>query len=322
MTVDVRFLTPLGAAFAFAALLPLAVYVLRERRARRVRAALGLPHPTQRSLLPLGVALATVPALLALASMQPVIETTRTVQERTDAEAFVIMDISRSMLASARAGAPTRLERAREQAELLRERLPQVPVGILSLTDRLLPHLFPTTDSSVFRSTLATSIGIERPPPALFFSTRATQLSMLAGIPERGYFSPSAKKRLLVVFTDGESQPVDADLAKAFSRKPRIETLLVHVWAGAERIYETGVPERGYAPDSASAAMLERVAALVDGRVLPERGAGDVGPAAAELLGSGPTRERVLEGERRALMPYATLAALLPLGFVLLRRNL
>jgi hypothetical protein len=30
----------------------------------------------------------------------------------------------------------------------------------------------------------------------------------------------------------------------------------------------------------------------------------------------------VLEGERRALMPYATMLALLPLGFVLLRRNL
>ncbi len=44
--------------------------------------------------------------------------------------------------------------------------------------------------------------------------------------------------------------------------------------------------------------------------------------AAAELLGDGPTRARVLEGERRTLMPYATMLALLPLGFVLLRRNL
>lgn len=322
MTVEVRFLTPLGAAFAFAALLPLAVYVRRERRAHRVRGALGLSHPPRRSLLSLGAALTAVPALLALAAMQPVIETTRTVQERIDAEAFVIMDVSRSMLASSSAGAPTRLERAREQADLLRERLPEVPVGLISLTDRLLPHLFPTTDRGVFRSTLSTSIEIERPPPALFFSTRATQLSVLAGIPQRGYFSPSAKKRLLVVLTDGESQPVDASLAKAFSGEPPVKTLLVHVWGRAERIYEAGVPERRYAPDPASAAMLERVAELVGGRVIPERAAGDVGPAAAELLGSGPTRERVLEGKRRALMPYATLAALLPLGFVLVRRSL
>jgi hypothetical protein len=32
-------------------------------------------------------------------------------------------------------------------------------------------------------------------------------------------------------------------------------------------------------------------------------------------------RERVIEGEHRALMPWVTLAAFLPLGFVLLRRN-
>jgi len=33
-------------------------------------------------------------------------------------------------------------------------------------------------------------------------------------------------------------------------------------------------------------------------------------------------RERRLEGERLALMPYVTLAAVVPLAFLLLRRNL
>ena len=69
------------------------------------------------------------------------------------------------MLASASSGAPTRLERVQAHAEELRAHLPGVRVGILSLTDRLLPHLFPTVDESVFRSTLMKSIGIERPPP-------------------------------------------------------------------------------------------------------------------------------------------------------------
>ncbi|MGZ8782255.1 MAG: vWA domain-containing protein [Gaiellaceae bacterium] len=320
--MDVRFLTPLGAVFAVTLLVPLAVLVLRERRARSVRAALGLAQPPLRALLPLAAALAAAPCVLALAAMQPIIETTRTIEERTDAELFVVADVSRSMLASSRSGAPTRLERVQAHAERLRAQLPGVPVGILSLTDRLLPHLFPTVDESVFRSTLLKSLGIERPPPAFFFSTRATQLSALAGIPERGFFSPSARKRVLVVYTDGETRPVDAELTRAFARTPRVATLFVHVWDEDERIYETGVAERGYTPDPASAAELRRAGELVRGRVFAESNAAAAGTAAKELLGDGPTRARVLEGERRALTPYATMLALLPLGLVLLRRNL
>jgi hypothetical protein len=320
--VDVRFLTPLGAVLAATLVVPVAVLVLRERRARSVRTSLGLAQRPLRSLVPLAAALVAVPCLLALAAMQPIVETTRTIDERTDAEVFVVADVSRSMLASSRSGSATRLERVQAEAEQLRARLPGVPVGILSLTDRLLPHLFPTADEAVFRSTLAKSIGIERPPPALFFSTRATQLNALAGVPERGFFSPSARKRLLVVYTDGESQPVDSELTRAFARKPRVETLFVHVWDGGERIYETGVPERGYTPDPSSAGALGRAADLVGGRVFEESDADAAADAAAELLGDGPTRQRVIEGERRALMPYATMLALLPLGFVLVRRNL
>lgn len=320
--MDIGFLTPLGAVLALTLLVPLAVLVLRERRARRVRAGLGLRQPPLRSLVPLTAALVLGPCVLALAAMQPIVETTKTISERTDAEVFVVADVSRSMLASARSGAPTRLDRARAHADDLRAQLPGVPVGILSLTDRLLPHLFPTADEAVFRSTLAKSIGIERPPPTFFFTTRATQLNALAAIPERGFFSPSARKRVLVVYTDGESQPVDEELTRAFARKPHVDTLLVHVWGNDERIYETGVPERGYTPDPASAAALRHAARLVDGRLFAEADAADAGAAARKLLGEGPTRERELEGERRALMPYATMLALLPLGFVLLRRNL
>lgn len=318
--MNVGFLTPLGAAFALAVLVPLAVLVLRERRARRTRAVLGLQQPRLVARLPVAVALAAVPALLALAAAQPVLETTRTVRERTDAEAFVVVDVSRSMLAAAEDGAPARIDRARVEAERVRDAIPEVPVGIVSLTDRLLPHLFPTTDRAVFRSTLVKAIGVERPPPALFFSTRATSLGELAEIPRRGFFSPSAKKRLLIVLSDGESQPVDDAVRAVFARPPRIETLFVHVWRGGERIYEGGVPERSYTPDAASSAALARLASLVDGRVFDE-GSGEAAAEAAAAFGEGPTRERVLEGERTALMPYVTMLALLPLGFVLLRRN-
>jgi von Willebrand factor type A domain len=320
--MEVRFLTPVGALFALAAVLPLAVLALRERRVRRVRGGLRLPHPALRSFLPLAIALAAVALLLGLAATQPVVETDRTVRERIDAEAFVVLDVSRSMLAAADAGAPTRLDRAKTLAQTLRQRLPQVPVGLLSLTDRVLPHLFPSADGTVFAATAEHAIGIERPPPGLFYSTRATDLGALVGIPRRGFFSRAARKRLLVVLTDGETQDLTDELRAAFARKPLIETFFVHVWNADEAIYETGVAERGYEPDPASARVLASAAAMVDGRVFREAEAVALADAAAAYFATGPTRERVIQGERLALMPYATLAVLLPLGFVLLRRNL
>ncbi len=320
--MDIAFLTPLGALFALAALVPVAVLALRDRRARRVRAALGLPHPPTRASAPLAAALAAIAVLLALAATQPVIETDRTVRTRTDAEAFVVVDVSRSMLAAADVGAPTRLERARTIAETLRSRLPEVPVGLLSLTDRVLPHLFPSADAAAFDATVEQALGIERPPPALSFSTRATSLDALEGIPRRGFFSRKARKRLLVVLTDGESQDVTDDLRRAYAREPAIETLFVHVWKPDERIYETGVAERGYDADRTSVRMLANAASQTGGRVFPENETDELAAAAEAYLGTGATRERVIEGERRALMPFVTLMAVLPLGFVLLRRNL
>ncbi len=108
---------PLGAVLAVTLVAPLAVLVLRERRARSVRASLGLAQRPLRSLVPLAAALAAVPCLLALAAMQPIVETTKTIDERTDAEVFVVADVSRSMLASSRSGSPTRLERVQAAAE-------------------------------------------------------------------------------------------------------------------------------------------------------------------------------------------------------------
>ena len=124
-----------------------------------------------------------------------------------------------------------------------------------------------------------------------------------------------------MVLTDGESQDVTADLRRAYSRRPAIETLFVHVWDADEAIYETGVAERGYQPDATSARTLANVAGQVGpGRRRAETD--ELAAAAEAFFGTGATRERVIEGDRRALMPYATLAALFPLGFVLLRRNL
>jgi hypothetical protein len=320
--MGVSFLTPVAALFALLAAVPLTVFVGRQRRLTRIRASLGLDSPPRRSRLTLPACLAAVPILLGVAAAQPVVTSARTVPERSDAEAFVVVDTSRSMLASSSSGAATRFERARDEAIALQERLPDVPVGIASLTDRLLPHLFPTVDQRVFQETVREAVGIERPPPSTSFGTNVTTFDALGAAPTLGYYPPQVKKRALVVFTDGESQPVTSVLSSDFARRPRIDVTLVRVGDASERIYETGVAEAGYRPDPAAGAVLASAAAAVHGRVLKEGQVSEAAAAVRAALGNGPTVGRRIEGKRRALMPYIAMLVFVPLGWVLLRRNL
>ena len=130
------------------------------------------------------------------------------------------------------------------------------PSGVASFTDRVLPHLFPSADDDVFVATLRRSIGIDRPPPQGTFVTTATRLEALETVVTRGYFSPTARSRLLVVITDGESVPVSgAKLGAAFRRPPGIDTVFVHVWDQDERVYDAGQVEPQYSPDLRSRAI-------------------------------------------------------------------
>jgi hypothetical protein len=319
--VDVRLITPLGMLFALTAVVPLLVLFVRRRRLAAIRAALRLPEPALRSLLPMLLALVAVPLLLGMAAAQPVVETTRTAPERTDAQAFVVLDVSRSMLAAGGPGAPTRFERAREIALELRDSVPEVPFGVASITDRVLPHLFPTSDGALYASTLRRALDVEKPPPGAFYLTQATNLNSLRAVPEKGYFTESAKKRVLVVLTDGETQALEPGLDEAFRRRPRVETVFVHVSRPDERIYETGLAEGGYRTDPGAAASLDRAAALVGGRVFAEDDTAGLADAVRELVGDGPTVNRRQETGRIGLMPFLTALGLVPLAFVLLRRN-
>jgi hypothetical protein len=203
----------------------------------------------------------------------------------------------------------------------LEQSLPQVPMGLASMTDRVLPHLFPTTDPRVFSATLFDTMAVDRPPAARY-APLATSLNGLGAVPATNFFSPSAQRRLLVVLSDGEADPVDPKLARAFRREPHTTVVFVRLWDPEERIYETGAPESGYRPDRQLRSRLDEAAELVDGRVLAEsQGGGELVRVARDALGSGPTRTRELERQRVALMPYVTLVAFLPLVLVLWRRN-
>ena len=141
----------------------------------------------------------------------------------------------------------------------LQAALAGVPVGIASFTDRVLPHLFPTVDQRVFRETMREAVGIERPPPSTSFGTNVTTLDALGAVPTLNFFTPGVKKRALVVFTDGDSQPVSSVLATDFAKRPRIDVTFVRMGDTSERIYSSGVAEAGYKPAPSSSAKLTRL---------------------------------------------------------------
>jgi hypothetical protein len=319
--MGVSFLTPVASLFALLAVVPLGVFLGRRRRADRIRTALKLEGTGGRSWIALAACLAAVPVLVGVAAAQPVVTSARTVPERSDAEVFVVLDTSRSMLASEASGEPTRYERARAEAIELQRELGDIPVGLASFTDRVLPHLFPTVDERVFRDTAVNSMGIERPPPSTSFGTNVTTLDALGVVPTQNFFTPAVKRRALVVFTDGESQPISGVLSSDFARKPLVRVTFVRVGDVHERIFTSGVAEAGYKPDPSSSATLTAAAGAVHGRIVDEGDVGDVTAGVRQALGAGPTVDRRIEGSRRALMPLVALLAVFPLGFVLLRRN-
>lgn len=320
--MDVTFLTPRSGLVAIVVLVPLLAFLRTHRRGRDMRSAIGLAEPRRLSFLLPAAALVVTAAFLAVAAMQPVVSEDEARRVRTDAETFVVFDESRSMLASKAAGEPTRLARSKAAALQLREAIPTVPFGVASVTDRTLPHLFPTGDADTFRATLQKAIGIERPPPVHSLLRRVTSLESLGAVATQSFFSPKAKKRVLVVFTDGETLPgTRARLGPVFQRPPGISTVFVHVWGRDERVYVRRTPEIGYRADPASREALERIAAGIGGQVVSESDLGKVTREVSRLVGRGPT---VVEGEKRRDIPLApplAAAAFLPLALLLWRRD-
>jgi hypothetical protein len=320
--VSLTILTPIGALLAVGLVLPLFALRRIRRRASATRTALGVTQPTRTSLLAPIAALVTGGLILALAATQPVFAWTHDRTVRTDAEAFVVLDVSRSMLAQKDLKSPQRIERAKAAAKDLRQALPDVRVGVASLTDRVLPHLFPSADEKVFDATIDRSVAIERPPPRASYLTGATSLNALATMRGLRYFTPTSTARVAIVLTDGESDPVaNARLGGLFRRAPAIGLVFVQFWNEDEKVFTRGAPEAQYAPDPGARATLDRLAASTHGAVYSEKQLGAAERKVREDLGSGPT---IVQGERAgkvALAPYLALFALFPFGFALWRRD-
>jgi von Willebrand factor type A domain len=319
--LGVSFLTPLAALFALIAAVPLGALFLLERRAERIRTLLAVAAPSRSTLVPIAVALVLLPALVAVAAAQPVVVRDRMVSERADAQAIILFDTSLSMLASAGPGKPTRLARAKRLALRLQQTLSDVPIGLASMTDRSLPNMMPTTDRALFERTVDQAIAIDQPPPSQEYATgRATSFDALIPLVESHFFAQGVQRRLLIVFTDGESKKISPVLRLTLHR--RVTPVFVHVWKPNERIYRRGRVDPNYVADPTSTRALDDVSILTGGRrSYPERDFGAFASAARDAVGHATAHTHVDAYARIALAPWFVLGGVFPLGFLLWRRN-
>jgi hypothetical protein len=319
--VDVSFVTPEAGLVGVGILLALLAFVAGERRADRARSVLRLRPRPRLSLVSDGVALVLFGALISVAAAQPVVSSIDTSKGRADAEVVMVVDITRSMLAQSGRSGATRLERARALAKDMRLRLPDVKVGIASLTDRVLPHLFPSLSPHAFSTTIDRAIGIERPPPDRRARGPATALGALPDVTRQNFFSQRVRRRVAVVFTDGETIPVGLGTLRARFVTERTSLVFVHVWGSDERVYTAGGLAERYRADPSSRETLQQVAAAADGYVFSESQPAPTLATIQRIVGTGPEVEQGRELTAKALSPFVVAAAFAPLLFLLRRRN-
>jgi hypothetical protein len=308
------FLTPRGALLALTAAVPLAALAFAAARVRRVRGLLGLHAPARARRWVRPVGLVAVLGLLGIAAAQPVLRSSTSIEVRTDSEALYVIDISRSMLASRSPDAVTRIATARATALRLRDSLIDIPSGVATLTDHVLPDLLPVPDAGAFDQTVRQAVQVDQPPPATS-AVNATNLGALGALGTQNFFTPSAKHRVAIVLTDGESRPFDQQqTARALEHAPGVTPIFIRIASHGELVYGAGGhPEAGYRPDPSSAETVADLAHAAGGRSFSEGQLGAAAAAVRKAIGRGPVRREGLTVSTLALAPYAALAALVPL---------
>ena len=315
------FLTPIDALFALAAAIPLLALWLAHARMERVRRLFSVATPRRRELVGIVAALALLPVLMGVAAAQPVVVRHHLLGQRLDAQAFFVFDTSSSMTARTGADGPTRLARAKQEAQDVIRKLGDIPVGLAAMTDRVLPVLMPTPNFGLVRRTLHESVGINQPPPGQRYHGRATTFSALYPFGSSHFFSPGVQREILVVFTDGEAAPIRSVVGYQLARSMTVHPLFVRVWEPTERIYRHGRIDPRYKPDPASGVALDKFAVAARGRVFTENDLHALERTIRSDAGTSPVTTQVIGYARVALAPWFVLAGVVPLGFLLYRRN-
>ena len=178
------------------------------------------------------VGLVGLAALVAATAAQPAVRDTDSTPVRSDAELLLTFDVSRSMLATAAPGGVDGWSgRARSGGR---------PRGASRRSDRCRDAdepddaaPLPDGDARGVTAVIDHSLRIMQPPPERLTAARASSLAALSLAADRSYYNPSARKRVLVVFSDLDSDFFSLDGTLRLLRQHRIEPFLVRV-AGRE----------------------------------------------------------------------------------------
>jgi hypothetical protein len=151
---------------------------------------------------------------------------------------------------------------------------------------------------------------------------RATSYDALGQLDSGNYFTAKATHRLVVLLTDGESNPVNSDELARSLRGYRV--VAVRFWKAGESVYgRGGKPEADYRPDPSGRIVLDGVASALGGRVFDESSLGDAAGALQRAAGTGPTTSTSAGSPGRTpLAPYLAALAILLLLAALLPRQL
>jgi hypothetical protein len=306
------FLTPLGGLAALAVLVPIGAATHGRIRTAALARRLGLDPPPRWSLGPRSAAAAAAVALLGLAAAQPALSDEALVRTRTDVAVLFVLDTSRSMAASLTPTSPTRLARAIKAAVQLRAAIPEVPSGVATFTDRVLPDLLPVPDVAGFDAVLERAVTIENPPP-ITQAVRATNYAALDDIATGNYFAPRVTRRVIVLLTDGESNPFDPGaLGRELGVQEGYRFVAIRFWNANEAVFDAnGHPESGYHPDPTGRVLLAEIAAALGGRSFEESQTAAAASYLHQIVGRGAAtgRARRVLGQR-ALAPYVAGLAL------------
>jgi hypothetical protein len=217
---------------------------------------------------------------------------------------------------------PRRFDRAIETAERLHQRLANIPSGVATMTDRVVPSLFPTGNDEVFTAALEDALAIGQPPPR-GYEDIGTDFASLDTFGSGTFYSPTAKRRVAIVLTDGESRPFDsALLQEALGAGPPVDFVVMRFWSRRDRVWRGGSPAKDFRPIEASAARTAQLVRATDGK---EASPGDIDSVVRTVrsaVGSGPEVEQGQLLRVIGLGKWFALASLVPLGYLIWRRNL
>ena len=318
---ELAFQTPGWALVALLVVLPLAALLVARRRSVRVVRVLALDPPGRNALVVPVVALVGVAVLVGTAAAQPVLVDAGAAPTRDDAEVLVVVDVSRSMLASP----------AARRADPVRPRPlagPACPCGRPGgpgrgrLDQRQgAPASVPDSDPRAFATVLDRAVAVGRPLPRIGGGL-ATNVDPLIAVASRGYFTDGVRRRVMLVFTDGEVVPIDAQLFReGFAEAPPVDVVFVRLGSSDERVFRADGRTESYRADARLGAQLDLLAGAIGAPVVSEAEPAQVEQVVREALGSGAVHTVRERRSTVALAPLVLVGSLVPLAVLVRRRN-